>query len=187
MMTAETAVAVPGSRDWVALWRRSPMSLRIGALILLAHLAIAVTGPFWAPYGQAQLGTGIPLSGMSWAHPLGVDQLGRDVLSRVVNGSRIVLTLSLSGTLLGLVIGAVIGLLSGYLRGLFDEVVQRLIEMIISIPFLILAMLAIAAAPTRMAGNPVLMVVVVAFVYAPRIARMARSAALEIAARDFIT
>ena len=76
----------------------------------------------------AQMGTGIPLSGMSWAHPFGVDQLGRDVFSRVVHGGHIVILLSLSGTLLGLVVGAVIGLLSGYVGGWLDDIVQRLIE-----------------------------------------------------------
>ena len=102
-----------------------PMSLRIGAIILLLHFVVAATGPFWAPYGPSQIGTGPPLSGMSWAHPFGVDQLGRDVFSRAVHGSHIVILLSLSGTFLGLVIGAIVGLLSGYVRGWIDEILQR--------------------------------------------------------------
>jgi peptide/nickel transport system permease protein len=168
-------------------WRRAPKSFRIGAVILLLHLIVAVTGPFWTPYGLAQMGTGVPLSGMSWAHPFGVDQLGRDVFSRVVHGSHIVILLSLSGTLLGLLIGAVVGLLSGYVRGWVDEVVQRVLEAIISIPFLVLALIAIAAAGPELSGNPLLVILVVALVYAPRIARMARAAALDIVTRDFVT
>ena len=105
-----------------------------------------MTGPFWAPYGLSQMGTGIPLSGMSLEHPFGVDQLGRDIFSRVVHGAHIVILLSLSGTLLGLVVGAAIGLLSGYVGGWLDDIVQRLIEALISIPFLVLALIAIAAA-----------------------------------------
>ena len=147
-------------------WRRTPMSFRIGAIILLIHLVAAATGPFWAPYGFAQMGTGIPLSGMSWAHPFGVDQLGRDVLSRVVHGSYIVILLSLSGTALGLAIGALIGLFSGYVGGILDNIIQRLLETLISIPFLVLALIAIAAAGPELAGNPVLVVLVVALVYA---------------------
>jgi len=169
------------------LWRRAPMSFRIGAVVLLLHLIVAATGPFWAPYSQSQMGTGIPLSGMSWAHPFGVDQLGRDVFSRVVHGSHIVILLSLSGTFLGLVIGAIVGLLSGYVRGWIDEVLQRLLEAIISIPFLVLALIAIAAAGPELSGNPLLVMLVVALVYAPRIARMARAAALDIVTRDFVT
>jgi peptide/nickel transport system permease protein len=167
--------------------RRTPTSFRIGAFILLVHLVIAVTGPFWAPYGYAQMGAGIPLSGMSWAHPFGIDQLSRDIFSRVVHGSHIVILLSLSGTALGLVIGAIVGLLSGYIGGWFDDILQRFIEALISIPFLVLALLAMAAAGPEIAGNPFLVILVVALVYAPRIARMARSAAIDIATRDYVT
>src|SRR4029434_11061629 len=80
------------------LWSQTPQSFRIGSLVLLTHLIVAITGPFWAPYGFSQMGAGIPLSGMSWAHPFGIDQLGRDVFSRVVHGSHIVTLRSLSGT-----------------------------------------------------------------------------------------
>src|SRR6516164_5398585 len=68
-------------------WSRTPRSLRIGGAILSLHLILAVIGPFVAPYGYAQMGAGIPLSGMSWAHPFGVDQLGRDIFSRVIYGA----------------------------------------------------------------------------------------------------
>lgn len=173
-------------RYWL-LWGQTPQSFRIGLVILLVHLIVAVTGPFWAPYGFAQMGTGIPLSGASWAHPFGVDQLGRDVFSRVVHGSHIVILLSLCGTALGLVVGAVLGLLSGYVGGWFDNLLQRFIEALISIPFLVLALIAIASAGPDLSGNPVLVVLVVALVYAPRIARMARAAAMDIATRDYVT
>jgi peptide/nickel transport system permease protein len=169
------------------LWLQTPQSFRIGMVILVVHLVIAATGPFWAPYGLSQMGTGIPLSGASWAHPFGVDQLGRDVFSRVVHGSHIVILLSLFGTALGLLVGAALGLLSGYLGGWFDNVLQRLLEALISIPFLVLALIAIASAGPELSGNPILVVLVVALVYAPRIARIARAAAMDIATRDYVT
>lgn len=183
-MSLETA---PLRAGWLETWSRMPVSFRIGAAILLAHILVAVTGPFWAPYGLSQMGTGLPLEAASLKHPMGVDQLGRDVFSRVVHGALVVMLLSISGTFLGLVIGAVVGLLSGYVGGLIDEVVQRVLEALISIPFLVLALLAIVAAGPELAGNPILVVLVVALVYAPRIARMARSSAIEIATRDFVT
>jgi len=185
-VTAERRRA-PRAHRLRAFWHRTPRSFRIGAFILLVHLIVAVTGPFWAPYGFAQMGAGIPLSGMSWAHPFGIDQLSRDIFSRVVHGSHIVILLSLSGTALGLVVGAIVGLLSGYVGGWFDDILQRFIEALISIPFLVLALLAMAAAGPEVAGNPVLVVLVVALVYAPRIARMARAAAIDIATRDYVT
>ena len=169
------------------LWSQTPQSFRIGLVILLVHLIVAITGPFWAPYGYSQMGSGIPLSGMSWAHPFGIDQLGRDVFSRVVHGSHIVILLSLSGTAIGLLVGAVLGLLSGYLGGWFDNLLQRLLESLISIPFLVLALIAIASAGPELSGNPILVVLVVALVYAPRIARIARAAAMDIATRDYVT
>jgi peptide/nickel transport system permease protein len=169
------------------LWRRSPHSLRIGALILAIHIIAAAVGMVWTPYGYSQLFTGPPLSGMSWQHPFGVDQLGRDILSRVLYGGHVVLLLSISGTFLGLLVGAITGLLSGYVGGWLDEILQRVLEAIISIPFIVLALIAIAAAGPELSGNPVLIVLVVALVYAPRIARMARAAALDIVTRDFIT
>lgn len=177
----------PVSGKYRLLWSQTPQSFRIGLVILLAHLVVAATGPFWAPYGYSQMGTGIPLSGMSWGHPFGVDQLGRDVFSRVVHGSHIVILLSLSGTAIGLVVGAVLGLLSGYIGGWFDNLLQRLLEALISIPFLVLALIAIASAGPELSGNPILVVLVVALVYAPRIARMARAAAMDIATRDYVT
>jgi peptide/nickel transport system permease protein len=124
---------------------------------------------------------------MSWAHPFGVDQLGRDVWSRVIHGGHLVILLSLSGTFLGTAIGAIVGLLSGYVRGWVDEVIQRIIEAIISIPFLMLALIAILAAGPTLAGSPILLVLVIALIYAPRIARMARAAALDIVTRDYVT
>jgi peptide/nickel transport system permease protein len=171
----------------LASWSQTPQSFRIGLVILLVHLIVAISGPFWAPYGFSQMGAGIPLSGMSWAHPFGIDQLGRDVFSRVVHGSHIVILLSLSGAAIGLLVGAVLGLLSGYLGGWFDNLLQRLLEALISIPFLVLALIAIASAGPDLSGNPILVVLVVALVYAPRIARIARAAAMDIATRDYVT
>jgi len=172
---------------WLSLWRQTPLSFRIGAVILLLHGLVAVFGPFLVPYGYSEMRTGMPLSGMSFEHPFGVDQLGRDVFSRVVHGAHIVILLSLSGTALGLVLGSIVGLMSGYVGGWIDNAIQRLLETLISIPFLVLALLAMASAGPELAGNPVLVILVVALVYFPRIARMARSAAIDIATRDFVT
>ena len=123
------------------VWRQAPASFRIGGIIVFAHLFIAVTGPFWAPFDQATIGAGPPLAEMSWAHPFGTDLLGRDVFSRVIHGALMVILMSLSGTFLGVATGTALGLMSAYLRGWFDEVVMRLIEALISIPYLVLALL----------------------------------------------
>jgi peptide/nickel transport system permease protein len=96
------------------------------------------------------------------------------------------LVIAICGTALGLVVGASVGLLAGYVRGVFDEVVMRLSDALISVPFIVLALLVIAAASPDVAGSPLLLIGVIGTVYAPRIARMARSVALEVSTRDFV-
>lgn len=170
----------------IGRWRAMSGPFKVGSIILAVHGIFAVVGMFWTPYGFAQMATGIPLSGASWQHPMGLDQIGRDVLSRFMYGAHIVLMLSFAGTILGMVLGTTLGLLSGYLGGWFDEIVQRLVEAMISIPFLALALVMIIAAGPALAGEPALIVLVVGLVYAPRIARIARAAAMEIATREYV-
>ena len=167
--------------------RRFPMSARIAALILVAYVLIAVTGPLWTPYDPFQAGTGLPYSSASSSHLFGTDILGRDVFTRVVYGTRDVLYLSLTSTFIATVIGGLIGLASGLVGGWVDELLMRLFETLISIPLLVLALLAIAAAGPKAAGSSLLLIGVVVLVYTPRIARMARSVAVDLVTRDYVT
>lgn len=167
-------------------WRTTGWDFKLGMFLLCLHLIAAIFGPWIAPYGPAQLGAGIPLEGASWAHPFGVDQLGRDVFSRVIHGSHVVILLSVTGTLLGLVLGSIIGLSSAYIGGWIDELIQRVIEGFVSIPFIVLGLLAVYAAGPAWAGRPSLMIFVLALIYAPRIARMARAAAMDIITQDYV-
>jgi peptide/nickel transport system permease protein len=162
------------------------MGARLAALVLLLYVLVALTGPLWAPYDPYQAGTGLPYSGASWSHLFGTDILGRDVFSRVVYGTRDVLYLALASTFAATVVGGLIGLASGLVGGWLDELLMRLFETVISIPLLVLALLAIAAAGPKAAGNSFLLIGVVVLVYAPRIARMARSVAVDLATRDFV-
>jgi peptide/nickel transport system permease protein len=164
-----------------------PVSLVLGGLLSGSILMVALVGPWVAPYGPTQLGTGTPLSGASLAHPFGVDQLGRDVFSRVLHGAWLVLLLSLSGTVLGFLAGGILGLVSGQRGGWFDWLVMRGCEVLISIPILVTALLVVALVDTQTIAPLPLIIGVIGFVYAPRIARMARSAAIEVATRDYVT
>ena len=164
-----------------------PLSLHLGGLLSGSILVIAIIGPWLAPFGPTQLGTGTPLSGASLAHPFGVDQLGRDVFSRVLHGTWLVLLLSLSGTVLGFLAGGILGLVSGQRGGWFDWLVMRGCEVLISIPILVTALLVVALVDTQTIAPLPLIIGVIGFVYAPRIARMARSAAIEVATRDYVT
>ena len=167
--------------------RRFPMSARIAALMLAVYVLIALTGPLWTPYDPYAAGTGLPYSGASGSHFFGTDILGRDVFSRVVVGTRDVLYLALVSTFVATVVGGAIGLASGLVGGWVDEALMRFFETIISIPLLVLALLAIAAAGPKASGSSLLLIGVVVLVYAPRIARMARSVAVDLVTRDFVT
>ncbi len=175
-----TAIPVTGR------WQRTPVAFRLGAAMLAVHVVLAVFGPWIAPYPQAMMMTGPPVQGFSLAHPFGTDQLGRDIWSRVLAGGWIVITLSISGTVIGMALGAAIGLISGTIGGRIDEVLMRLTEAVLAIPFLIFALLIVSLAGPGLQGSPVLLIGVVAAVYLPRIARMARAAATDIVTRDYV-
>ena len=171
---------------FLLMWKNSNLMFKFGLVILSIHLIIAVTGPFWAPFHYAQMGAGKPLVGMNWVNFFGTDHLGRDVFSRVVHGSYMVISLSIIGTMLGLVIGSFTGLLSAYIGGWVDELIQRFNEALISIPFLVLGLLVILVAGPKLSGEPILMALAVALVYMPRISRISRSAALDVIMSDYV-
>ena len=167
--------------------RRLPPYLVIGGAILTVYLIVAITGPLWAPYKYSQVGIDAPFSGSSPEHLLGTDQLGRDVFSRVVWGTRIVMFMALFSTFLSVVLGGALGLLSGFIGGWLDELLMRLVELLISIPFLIFALIVVAAAGPKLTGTIPLLVGVVVLLYTPRVMRLTRSVAVDLATRDFIT
>jgi peptide/nickel transport system permease protein len=167
--------------------RRLPTNLMVGSAILIAYLLVAITGPLWAPYGYAKVGLDVPFAGPSSDHWFGTDSLGRDVFSRVIYGTRVVMFMALSSTFLAVLIGGALGLLSGFIGGGPDELLMRFVELLISIPFLVFALLIVAAAGPKLAGTIPLLIGVVVILYTPRVMRLARSVAVDLVTRDFIT
>ena len=160
-----------------------PPVATIAALVLLIYAAVAVTGPLWAPYGPAEVLVGDPFEPPSLQHLFGTDNLGRDVFSRVVYGSRPVLAMAVSSTGLAVIIGGIIGLLLAYRRGWIDELAMRIIDIVMSVPPLVLALLLISA----LSADSVLVVLTVAFLFAPRVARIVRASTLAIVTEDYVT
>lgn len=161
-------------------------ALKWGLALLAVHALMAVLGPFLAPYAQDQMMAGMPIEQASLAHPFGTDQLGRDVFSRALAGGWIVIGLSVAGTLLGVLLGSAIGLFSGTIGGWADEMLMRLTEAFLAIPFLIFALLIVSLAGPGLQGSALLLIGVVAAVYLPRVARMSRAAALDVVSRDYV-
>jgi peptide/nickel transport system permease protein len=172
-----------GARRATGLLLRGRTALLVATAILLVHGIVAVTGPLWAPYPPTELLAGDPFAGPSRAHLLGTDNFGRDVFSRLVHGERIVLALALLSAGIAVVVGSAVGVLSAYMRGWLDESVNRLLEIIISIPPLILALLILGA----LGSSYGLVVGIVAFFFAVRVATVIRAAALDVVTEDFVT
>ncbi|CAN5570718.1 ABC transporter permease [soil metagenome] len=122
----------------------APMLIKGCLVIIVAMVAIAIFAPMLAPHDPAHQDLRGRLASPSSEHWLGNDQLGRDVLSRTLYGTRISIGVAAFGTVAGMVIGSLLGMLSGYLRGHFDNTVMFLVDAQQALPFIIVALLAIA-------------------------------------------
>ncbi len=174
---ADPSVAPPSAWRSIAQQRR----LMIGLVITLLVALIAIAGPWFAPHAQNAI-VGRPFTGQGSF--LGTDYLGQDVLSRLLDGGRSILVISLLATVLGLVVGVLIGLVAAYTGSWIDEAIMRLNDVALAFPQILLALLVLSAVdqPTWW-----LIVLLVGFSHAPRVARVARGVALGLVSRDFVT
>lgn len=161
--------------------RRFPVTL-FGFAIVLFFLITALFGPIIAPYKFTDQNLEQRLQPPSEEHVFGTDQFGRDIFSRILVGSRDVFSVAGSGTFLAVVFGLLLGLISGYRGGLFDEIIMRFMDVILSIPPLLLAMVILfSLGPSRLN-----VIIVVGFLYIPMVARVVRSVVLDIKTRQFV-
>ena len=162
--------------------RRQPL-LAVGAVIALAWLVVAVLAPLLAPYGPLQQDIPARLQGPMVGHPFGTDDLGRDVLSRVLYGARISLPIGAVLVVSGGVLGTLVGTIAGYAGGAIDEVLMRLTDLIFAFPTIILAM-AVAAALGPSLEHSVIAILVV---WWPSYARLARGLVLSVSQEEYVT
>jgi peptide/nickel transport system permease protein len=120
--------------------------------------------------------------GPSAAHPLGTDELGRDLLARLVHGSRLILTLAPLSVICGLVVGATLGLVAGYAGGIADEIVMRVLDAIMAFPRILLYLLIMAATGASLLN----VVIAITLGSTPGVARLVRSLTLDIRTRDYV-
>lgn len=116
----------------------------IGGVIVLVLFFVGIFAEWLAPYGYNQIETAIRLSPSSLAHPLGTDNLGRDLLSRIIFGARISMIVGLSAAIMGTFLNVVIGGISGFLGGKTDMVIQRFVDAVMSFPRVIIMLAVIA-------------------------------------------
>lgn len=154
----------------------------IGAVILLFWAVCAIFAPAFVPhdpFADDLLNTLAPPSAEHW---FGTDQIGRDVFSRVLVGARDILTVAPLATLVGTVTGTAIGLVTGYLGGWVDAIVGRFLEVMLSLPLIIVALLVLVA----LGPSTPTVVVVVGLVFAPLVARTVRAAVLTERHLDYV-
>jgi len=163
-------------RRSLRLWRT-----RIGVALVGVIVLLAIVGPYIAPYGPSTP-VGAPNANPGGKAMLGTDYLGQDVLSRLLYGGRSILVMAVLATALGLVAGAAIGLLAAYSRNALDDTLMRGMDVIMALPQIMLALVAVAI----VGPHAWVIVVAIALTTAPRIARVARGAAQPIVERDFI-
>ncbi|MFO7743095.1 MAG: ABC transporter permease [Anaerolineae bacterium] len=167
----------------------------VGLLIILFWIFVAIFAPLLTPYTPTEQDYTAQNEAPSARHPLGTDSLGRDIWTRLIYGARVVLVVlpvtetfwlplgtALWGVLLGLLVGSTLGLMGGYLGGWVDEVVMRLLDAMMAFPVVLLYMIIIAAVGAS-ATNVVL---AIAIVGTPGIARLVRSLTLDIRTRDYV-
>ncbi len=155
--------------------RRRPLGA-IGAAIILVMVALAATAGWIAPYHPLETDYGAMLAAPDARHWLGTDAFGRDVLSRIIYGSRTALLVGLGASLLGATLGSLIGVASAYFGGRVDLIVQRIMDVFFAFPVIILALAVVAVLGTG-PGNVIL---AIAVPMVPRCALVIRSSALAI-------
>jgi peptide/nickel transport system permease protein len=169
---------------WRLYWRRlrkRPAAL-VGTIIFCVFLFLAVFGPWVAPYDYQKQSADLRLAKPALTHPFGNDQFGRDIFSRIVVGTRNIFLIGGLGTLIAVLIGTAIGLLAGYIGGAGDEVIMRLLDVLLSFPSLLLALVLLAAAGPSSRN----VVLVVAILYIPMVARVVRSMVLDLKNKEFV-
>lgn len=157
-------------------------NLWLGATILVIFALLAAFGPAIAPYDASKQNLLATLAAPSAEHWLGTDNIGRDVLSRTLVGTRYSLLVCLVSVAFGAALGIPIGIVSGYFRGRVDAVLSSAVDIVLTIPTIVLAIAIVAIVGPGLTG----LVVAISLSYAPRVARIARSAVLEVREEEYI-
>lgn len=168
-------------KEGAKLMRTAPLTASFGLLMILLYILVAVFAPIIAPFGEAQV------VGGAYAPPsdemiLGGDQLGRDLLSRLIYGARNTVGIAFVTTLLAFSLGCVMGLMAATLGGWVDQVFSRIIDVLMAIPPLIFALLIL----TIVGASVVNLILVIAVLDSTRVFRLARAVAANIVVMDYI-
>src|ERR687892_759768 len=183
----QDTLAAPGVKtrsrkeDFVKTFFTNRLAI-FGTVIMAIFILMAVFAPYLAPYGPLQQNLPEKFDGPSLAHPFGQDELGRDILSRVIYGARISLTAGLAAVALATVVGTLIGVVAGYLGRWPDSVLMRLMDVILAFPSILLAIVIVSILGPSLPNA----MLAIGIVFIPQIARVVRSAVISVRERDYI-
>ena len=159
----------------------APLSAKLGLVTITAYLVVALFAPVVAPYSETEiLGGAYEL--WSDKYLLGTDNLGRDMLSRLIFGARNTIGIALAAVVIAFAIGGVIGMLSAILGGWYDTIISRIVDILMAIPGLVFALLILTILGTSMTT----LVLVIAVLDSTRVYRITRAAAMNVAVMDFV-
>ncbi|NGN40409.1 ABC transporter permease [Mesorhizobium sp. CGMCC 1.15528] len=161
--------------------QRPPLTAIIGLVIVATFLLLAIFGSYIAPYSEFET------VGETWAPSsaeflLGTDNLGRDILSRIIIGAQMTIGIAVTCTMLSFVIGTVVGLAASVASNVVDQIFSRSVDILLSIPVLIFALIVLSAFGSSM---PVL-ILTIALIDAPRVFRVARALAMNVRNLEFV-
>jgi len=181
------AVAAPGveTRSRRQDFLRTFFSNRLavfGTAVMIIFILMAVFAPLIAPYDPLSQDLTEKFAPPSASHPFGQDELGRDILSRVIYGARISLTAGLAAVAIATGVGTVIGVVAGYLGRWPDSVLMRLMDVLLSFPSILLAIVIVSVLGPSLPNA----MLAIGIVFVPQIARVVRSAVISVRERDYI-
>jgi len=190
MTTADpAAIAAPPPagrpRGALAAFRRAmrgaPPSAWFGVTVLAAYIFVALFAPLLAPYGEAEV-VGKQYEVWSDQFAFGTDQIGRDILSRLIYGARNTVGIAILTTALSFTLGGSIGMLAAVIGGWFDQIASRLVDLLMAIPQLIFALVLLSVFGT----NVVNLILIIAVLDATRVFRLSRAVAMNVVVLDYV-
>lgn len=182
-MSGTTSVAVVTAPPERALWRAFQRTgARIGLAIAVLFLVLTIAAPWIAPYDPYDQDLSSALSPPSADHWFGADQYGRDVLSRVIYGTRTALIAIIVAGGLALTTGGTLGLVAGFVGGKTDSAIMRLVDVLLAFPYLLLALIIVAALGPSLTNS----IIAIGIIYTPQYARLMRGQVLAVQNADFV-
>jgi peptide/nickel transport system permease protein len=175
----------PAQSELGLFWRafsRNPLAV-IGAAIITFLIVVGIFADRIAPYDPDEPHLADKLEGPTATYLMGTDQFGRDILSRVIFGTRVSLVVGAGGTLLALAVGAALGAISGYAGKWADEIIMRAMDIVMAFPFIVLAIALVVLIGTGLAN----LILVIGILRVPQFARVLRSSVLSLREAEFVT